>query len=108
MDLRKFEGIDWDSEDDPNGNLVHCMEPGRLGPNPERVVHEVLSEAPVKLKIPVKTADAAFVGPDRSRSRLWVVLLDISWKRGDWLRPVTGWPAEPAEIAVWRQRYPRG
>ena len=102
-----FEVIDWDDDDDPDGNLAHCRQPGRLGPNPERVVEEVLSEEPVKIKLKVKTADFAVAGPDRSRSTLWVVLFDTSWKRGDWLRPVTGWPAEPAERRQWEQQRGR-
>ena len=32
-----------------------------------------------------------------------VILFDISHKRGDFLRPVTGWRAEPAERHEWEQ-----
>jgi hypothetical protein len=105
LNFRDFEGIDWDSDEDEVGNLAHCLRPDHLGPEPERIVDEVLSEQPVEIKYKVKTAELAIVGPDRSRSRLWVILFDVSHKRGDWLRPVTGWQAEPAERAKWEQRY---
>lgn len=105
MDLGRFEAIDWDPEEDPNGNLVHCMQADHLGPNPQRVVYEVISWAPAPIKLAVKTADFSVVGPDRGRT-FWVLLLDVSWKRGDWLRPVTGWRARPHHVAVWRQQHP--
>lgn len=101
LDLRRFDAIDWDPDDDANGNLVHCMRAEHLGPTPERIVAEVLSEEPVEVKMKVHTAEFAVVGPDRSRSVLWVVLLDTSHKRGDWLRPVTGWRAGDAERQSW-------
>lgn len=107
MDLGNYEAIDWDPEDDPDGNLAHCMQPNHLGPNPERVVDEVTSWAPARIRLSVRTADFAIVGPDRSGA-FWVLLLDVSWKRGDWLRPVTGWRALPHHLAVWRQQYPKG
>jgi len=50
VDLSKFEWIDWDPEDDEDGNAAHCR---RLG-IPEQVVYEVLSEEPVEIKLPVK------------------------------------------------------
>ena len=105
MNLRDFEEIDWDSDEDPNGNLAHCLRSDHLGPEPERIVHEVLSEQPVRIKLKLQTAEFAIVGPDRSRSTLWVILFDTSYKRGDWLRPVTGWRAEPAERAKWEQQH---
>jgi hypothetical protein len=64
VDLSKFEWIDWDPEDDEQGNTAHCR---RLG-IPEQVVYEVLSEEPVEIKLPVETAEGAFVGPNRSRT----------------------------------------
>ena len=81
MNLTDFHGIDWDDEEDEDGNLAHCLRVDHLGPNPERVVHEVLSEEPVEIKYPVRTADIAVVGPDRSRTVLWVVLLSVSSER---------------------------
>jgi len=107
LDLSRFEGIDWDPEDDPDGNLEHCRQPLRLGPNPERVVHEVLNEQPAQITFTMQTAEYAVVGPDRSRSVLWLVLFDVSPQRGDWLRPVTGWRAEAAERRLWEQRFGR-
>jgi len=48
----------------------------------------------------VQTAEFAVVGPDRCGA-IWVVLFDTSHKRGDWLRPVTGWRADAAEQHAW-------
>ncbi len=104
LDLSRVEGIDWDDEDDEDGNLNHCRQAAHLGPNPERVVDELLSEQPVEIKLQLQSAEHALVGPDRSRSTLWLVLFDISYKRGDWLRPVTGWRAELSERRKWEQR----
>lgn len=103
LDLGRFAGIDWDGDDDLNGNLAHCLQPNHLGPYPERVVFEVLSESPVQVRLRVQTAEFAIVGPDRSGATLWVILFDVSHKRGDFLRPVTGWRAEPAERHEWEQ-----
>lgn len=104
LDLCRFDGIEWDSDEDADGNLVHCLRPEHLGPNPERVVAELLSEQPLQIKFKVQTAEYAVVGPDRSRTVLWLVLFDVSPRRGDWLRPVTGWRAEVAERRTWEQR----
>lgn len=101
LDLSRFHAIDWDSDEDPNGNLAHCRQADHLGPNPSRVVAEVLSEEPVELKMRVVTAEFAIVGPNWSRSMWWVILFDTSHKRSDWLRPVTGWRAEPPERQEW-------
>jgi hypothetical protein len=108
IDLSRFHEIDWDPEYDPDGNLVHCQRAERLGPNPYRVVHEVLSEEPVDLKMRLETAEFAIVGPDRSRSTWWTVLLRTSPKRSDWLRPVTGWRAEPPERQEWERGHQGG
>jgi len=107
VDLSRFDGVDWDEEDDPDGNLVHCQQMDHLGRSPERVVDELLSEDPVEIKFRVATAEFAVVGPDRSRNTLWLVLFDTSWKRGDWLRPITGWRAEEGERRQWEQRKGR-
>jgi hypothetical protein len=80
-------------------NLLHCLRHGV----DERVVHEVLTEEPVEIRLPLKTAQAAFVGPDRARNQMWTLLFDTSYKRGDWLRPVTGWKAEPAQVKEWER-----
>jgi len=101
VDLSRYDDIDWDEDDDPDGNLAHCRRAGRLGANAERVVAEVLSEEPVEIKMRLVTAEFSIVGPDRARAAIWVVLFDTSQKRGDWLRPVTGWRAEPEERQAW-------
>ena len=97
FDPFEFECIDWDEEDDEEGNLRHCL---RHGVN-EGVVDDVLREHPVEIKFSVKTAEFAIVGPDAGRRSIWTLLFDRSWKRGDWLRPVTGWRSKPAEIKAW-------
>jgi hypothetical protein len=101
VDLSKFEWIDWDPEDDEDGNTAHCR---RLG-IPEQVVYEVLSEEPVEVKLPVETAEGAFVGPNQARTNYGQCcsIRHTRYKRGDWLRPVTGWRAKPAEIREWEQ-----
>jgi hypothetical protein len=103
VDLSRFEAIDWDDEEDPDGNLAHCQRLERLGRHAERIVYEVLSEEPYEVKFKVQTAELAVVGPDRARNGLWLILFDVSYKRGDWLRPITGWPAELAERRAWEQ-----
>jgi hypothetical protein len=99
MDLSKYESIDWDDEDDEDGNLAHCRRHGV----DERVVYEVLANEPVEVTLTVRTAEAAFVGPSQAGNQLWTLLFDTSYKRDDWLRPVTGWRAKPAEIREWEQ-----
>lgn len=107
MRLADFEDIDWDDPDTDEGNFAHCQQADHLGFNPDRVVAEVLAEQPVEIKFATQTAEFAVVGPDHARNRLWVVLFDASFKRGDWLRPITGWPAEAAEIRQWEKRCGR-
>ena len=98
MNLWDFEAIDWDDVEDEDGNLVHCRAHGI----DEVIVYQVLSENPVEIQMSIKTADFAVVGPDYGRS-FWTVLFDWSYKRGDWIRPVTGWKAEPEEIQKWQR-----
>lgn len=98
MNLWDFEAIDWDDEEDEEGNLAHCLRHGI----DERVVDSVLSEEPVEIKMRVEIADFAIVGPDRG-GQMWTLLFDWSFKRGDWLRPVTGWRSELEEIAEWER-----
>ena len=92
-----FEQIDWDDPEDEEGNLQHCLVHGV----DELVVEEVLTERPVEVKLKLRSAEFSIVGPDRTWSRLWTLLFDRSWKRGDWLRPVTGWESKVAEIRAW-------
>lgn len=98
MDVWDFEAIDWDDEEDEEGNLAHCRRRGI----DERVVAEVLAEAPVEITMHLVTAEISLVGPDRGGA-MWTLLFDWSYKRGDWIRPVTGWPAEPEEIREWKR-----
>jgi hypothetical protein len=95
--LYDWEMIDWDDDEDEEGNLQHCLRHGVT----ERVVHEVLSTEPVEIKLRLDAAEFAVVGPDDARSAMWTILLATSWKRGDWLRPVTGWRSKVDEIGQW-------
>lgn len=63
----------------------------------------VLREEPVEIKMRVVTADFGIVGPNAARSTWWTLLFDWSYKRGDWLRPVTGWIAGPPERTAWER-----
>jgi hypothetical protein len=97
LDLSDFSAIDWDEEDDVDGNLAHCLRHGV----DERIVDDVLAIEPVQIDIPLETAEFVICGPDR-RERLWTLLFAVSYKRGDWLRPVTGWIAKPSEERQWK------
>jgi hypothetical protein len=99
LNLDDFDAIDWDPEDDPTGNLAHCAEHGI----DERVVDEVLSGDWVSIEIPVDTAEFAIVGSNTKGNFMWTLLFDTSWKRGDWLRQVTGWDSRPKDIREWER-----
>lgn len=99
FDAFAFEQIDWDDEEEDGSNLAHCLEHGVN----ERVVAEVLRERPVEVSLSVKSAKFAIVGPNGNWSMMWTLLFDVSHKRGDWLRPVTGWTSNQAQIVAWRQ-----
>lgn len=102
-----YEIIDWDDpEEDPDpatNNLLHCQQPDHLGDQAEFIVYELLREEPIEVRFARQTAEHAVVGPAAARNRLYLVLFASSHKRGDWLRPVTGWTAEPAEIVDWER-----
>ncbi len=97
FDPFEFEVIDWDDEEDEDGNLAHCLAHGV----DEGVVDAVLRECPVEVRLSLQTAEFAIVGPDQGGA-FWTLLFDRSFKRGDWLRPVTGWPSTDAEAGQWR------
>ena len=99
FDPYAFEQIDWDDEEDPEGNLAHCLR----HEVDEQVVYEVLSEHPVKVTLRLVSADFAIGGPDRPWTTLWTLLFDRSYKRGDWLRPITGWRSKASEKRAWEQ-----
>src|SRR5215203_2904163 len=101
MDLSDYEDLDWDEEDDEDGNFQHCLGEDHLGDDPKGVVDEVLAEQPVVSKVRVATAEFAIIGPNAARNMLWTVVFATSGRRGDWLRPVTGWRARPAHIREW-------
>jgi hypothetical protein len=100
LNLFDWELIDWDDHDDEDGNLVHCLQHGV----DEMVVFEVLSTHPVDVKIQLTSAEFAVVGPDAAYSVMWTLLFARSDKRGDWLRPVTGWESSAGQVAAWEAR----
>lgn len=103
VELSNYEAIDWDDEeeesDERESNLRHCLRHGV----DEQVVAEVLNEEPVQIRLPLLTAEGAFTGPNRARNQMWTLLFRTSYKRSDWLRPITGWRAKPAEIREWER-----
>jgi hypothetical protein len=103
MDLSDYEDLDWDEEDDEDGNFQHCLGEGHLGNDPKGVVDEVLAEQPVVSKVRVASAEFAVIGPNAARNMLWTVVFATSARRGDWLRPVTGWRARPAHVREWER-----
>jgi hypothetical protein len=106
LDISRYDLIDWDNpEVDPDpetNNLLHCQQPDHLGDRAEVIVYEMLYEgAWAEVRFRVQTAQYSIVGV--ALAGIWLVLLKDSDIRGDWLRPVTGWPAERAEIRAWEQ-----
>lgn len=105
LDIYRYEVIDWDDpEEDPDSatnNLLHCQQADHLGDQAELIVFELFRDDWAEVKFQVQTAEYAVVG--LALSRLWLVLFEDSPKRGDWLRPVTGWLAEADEIAEWER-----
>lgn len=97
FDPHRFETIDWDDEEDPDGNLHHCLRHGV----DEQVVAEVLRSHPVEVKMRLQSADFAIVGPNEHQTRMRTILFDVSYKRGDWLRPIPGWRSKHSEVNAW-------
>lgn len=64
-------------------------------------MYELLRGMWAEIQFKTLTAQYAVVGV--ALSSIWLVLFEDSYKRGDWLRPVTGWSAEGAEIREWEQ-----
>lgn len=105
LDIHRYEVMDWDDpEVDPSpetNNLLHCQQAGRLGVQAELIVYELFRGEWASVKFSMQTAQYAVVGV--AFSGIWLILFKDSPKRGDWLRPVTGWPAEVAEIREWEK-----
>jgi hypothetical protein len=105
LDLSRYELIDWDdpeTDSDPKtNNLLHCQQADHLGAQAEMIVYEVLWGYWAEVQFRTQTAGYSIVGV--AISSIWLLLLEDSHKRGDWLRPVTGWPAERAEIGEWER-----
>lgn len=106
LDIHRYELIDWDDpEMDPSpetNNLLHCQQADHLGAQAELIVYKALYEGEwASVRFRMQTAEYAVVGV--AFSGIWLILLEDSPKRGDWLRPVTGWSAEAAEIREWEK-----
>lgn len=106
LDIQRYELIDWDDpevDDCPEtNNLLHCQQADHLGAQAEMIVYEIFADGPwAEVEFRMQTAEYAVVGV--GLANIWLVLLEDSPKRGDWLRPVTGWPAESAEIRAWER-----
>ena len=115
LNLDDFQGgDDWDEEEFAEGNLAHCLAHGI----DEQVVEEVLWGEWVNIETTVISAEFAIVGPNLAWNFMWTLLFAPSQRRGDMLRPVTGWDSRPSDIREWerltghtwtgsRQKYPR-
>jgi hypothetical protein len=105
LDVYRYEIIDWDDpESDPDprtNNLLHCQQTDHLGAQAELIVYEFFCG--LWAEVSYKTVTAQYCAVGVALSSLWLVLFEDSYKRGDWLRPVTGWPAEQAEVNEWQQ-----
>jgi hypothetical protein len=97
LNLDDFDLIDWDPIEKENGNLAKCMRRGI----DDVVVLEVLSEDWIDVEMPVESAEFAVIGPNEEHNQMWTLLFAVSLQRGDWLRPVTGWPSDNDEIKEW-------
>jgi hypothetical protein len=116
LNLDDFEdALEWDPEAWERGNLAHCLRHDI----DELVVEEVLyGDSWVNIVMTVDKAEFAIVGPNAAWNFMWTLLFATSRRRGDVLRPVTGWDSKPREIREWerltgyewtgsRQKYPR-
>lgn len=106
LNLYNYEVIDWDDPDlDPDpetNNLLHCQQADHLGAQAEMIVYDGLYEGPwAEVGYARQTAQYSVVA--LALSSMWLLLFNDSYKRPDWLRPVSGWPAERAEIRAWEQ-----
>jgi len=105
LDIYRYEVIDWDDPEmdcDPDtNNLLHCQQADHLGAQAELIVYEVFRGVWAEVQFRTQTAQYTVVG--LALSSMWLLLLKDSHKRPDWLRPITGWPAEGPEIRQWEQ-----
>jgi hypothetical protein len=99
FDPYAWETIHWDELDEEDSNLAHCMRHGV----DEVVVEQVLQQRPVQITLSPTRAEFVIAGPNAAWDTLWTLLLDTSYYRGDWLRPVTGWESKTAEIRQWEK-----
>jgi hypothetical protein len=105
LDIYRYETIDWDDPDvDPDpetNNLLHCQQADHLGAQAELIVFEMFYNYWAEVQFKTTVAQYTVVG--MALSSIWLLLLCDSYKRPDWLRPITGWPAERGEIRAWEQ-----
>ncbi|HEX5699622.1 MAG TPA: hypothetical protein VFX77_03175 [Rubrobacter sp.] len=99
LNLDEFDALDWDEEDAEGSNLAHILEHDV----DDVAVENVLDDDWISVEMLVNTAEFAIVGPDRRWDRMLTLLFDTSRKRGNWLRPVTGWESEPPELLEWER-----
>jgi hypothetical protein len=99
FDPYAWDSIDWDDLEDEEGNYAHCLRHGV----DEDIVDEVLRQRPVEIRLSPMNAEYAIAGPNAAWNTLWTLLFDSSFKRGDWLRPVTGWKSKDAEVSQWEK-----
>ena len=105
LDIYRYDTIDWDDPgidlNPETNNLLHCQQADHLGSQAEMIVYEVFCGYWAEIQFTTTTAQYTVVG--MALSSMWLLLLSDSHKRPDWLRPITGWPAERAEIRAWEQ-----
>ncbi|MFY9891779.1 MAG: hypothetical protein WAK71_25960 [Streptosporangiaceae bacterium] len=105
LDLTRYEIIDWDDPETnasvETNNLLHCQQADHLGSQAELIVYEVFSGYWAEIQFKTSSAQYTVVGV--AISSIWLLLLSDSHKRSDWLRPITGWPAEGAEVRAWEK-----
>ena len=101
LNLDDFDNnLDWDDVEAEKSNLAKCMRRGI----DQFIVAEVLETNWVSVIRPVETAEFVIVGPNEERNQMWTLLFATSSRRSDWLRPVTGWPSDEAEITEWERQ----
>lgn len=102
LNLDDFEeSLDWDPEEWERGNLAHCIDEHGID---EQVVDEVLyGNSWVNVEMMVESAEFVVVGPNWAWNFMWTLLFAPSRKRGDVLRPITGWDSKPREIREWER-----
>ena len=112
LDIARYELIDWDDpqiDDNPEANnLLHCQQADHLGMQAEMIVYETSIRPLGRVQFTMQTAEYAVVGV--GLANIGSCCSKSSPRRGDWLRPVTGWPAGAClrPVDEGRGAYPPG